>query len=372
MTAPDYSSYTQAQLQQVLGRIDAQRYPERVQEIEARLAASNHAGTPEAVATPSGLAPLWRRLLAFMIDALLLGAVGLVAGAILHAQFAAMGAWGVMVGFAIAVLYFGLMQSRLRGGQSVGMLLMNLRLVLRNGQAPGVPAAFLRAGIFCLAYFLNGTWINLPAAYQWLGIPAFVLVAVLIFSVAYLLLFNRRTHQSLHDLAIGAFVVRAGTPADELPASRLWRGHLVMIALAAVLAAAGATRMGGKFFPGQDVSAKLASATALLPRLAAVPGVERAGVVMQTMYASGSAQPAHYYVVQGVIDQAQPDPAAIARHLAQVVLDHGDEAARQDAIIVTLSWGYDIGIARSWHSTQFVETPAKWRQLTGGPAPAAN
>lgn len=36
---PDYAQYTEAQLRQVLTRIDRERFPERVAEIEARLAA---------------------------------------------------------------------------------------------------------------------------------------------------------------------------------------------------------------------------------------------------------------------------------------------------------------------------------------------
>lgn len=371
MTAPDYSSYTHAQLQQVLGHIDAQRYPERVQEITARLAVPEQLPDAVAAAAPSGLAPVWRRIAAFVIDMLLLAVVGLIAGSVLHAQFAAMGLWGLMVGFVIAVTYFGLTQSRLRDGQSVGMLLMHIRVVQRSGQAPGVPAAFLLAGIVCLAYFLNGTWISVPAQHQWLSIALAVVVFSLLLSVPYLVLFNRRTRQSLHDLAIGAYVVRAGTALPELPQARLWRGHLAVIAVVVLLCGGVAIAVSGKFFPGQATGEAVASVLALQQKLAAVPGVERVGVQMQSMRGTDG-QHARYFVVRGVIDQATPDPAAIARRLTQTVLDNNAEAAHQDALIVTLFWGYDIGIARSWQATQFAETPEKWRELLAAPPALAD
>jgi hypothetical protein len=38
LTPPDYSRYSEAELRQILTRIDAERYPERVKEIMERIA----------------------------------------------------------------------------------------------------------------------------------------------------------------------------------------------------------------------------------------------------------------------------------------------------------------------------------------------
>jgi hypothetical protein len=59
MNEPDYSQYDEAQLRQVLARIDAQRYPERVQAVHARLAelerlAAERAAQPPAAPPPRG------------------------------------------------------------------------------------------------------------------------------------------------------------------------------------------------------------------------------------------------------------------------------------------------------------------------------
>ena len=65
MDTPDYSKHSAGQLRQILGRINADRFPARVAEIETRLAAV----VPDAaVPQPTLIAPIRRRLLAFIID----------------------------------------------------------------------------------------------------------------------------------------------------------------------------------------------------------------------------------------------------------------------------------------------------------------
>ena len=134
MDTPDYSKHSAGQLRQILGRIDADRFPARVAEIEARLAALAVAVPDAAAPQPTLIAPIWRRLLAFIIDLFLLGLLGTALGALLHAQFTAMGPWGRLVGFVITLLYFDLTQSHLRGGQSAGMPVPSL---MRKSGLPG-------------------------------------------------------------------------------------------------------------------------------------------------------------------------------------------------------------------------------------------
>lgn len=53
MNEPDYSQYDEAQLRQVLARIDAQRYPERVQAVHARLAELERLAAERAALPPA-------------------------------------------------------------------------------------------------------------------------------------------------------------------------------------------------------------------------------------------------------------------------------------------------------------------------------
>lgn len=359
MDIPDYSKHSAEQLRQILGRIDAARFPERVAEIEARLAALAAAPDPAPAtleaskAQPTANAILGRRILAFIVDTILLGVIGAVAGALLHAQFAALGPWGRLVGFVVALLYFGLLQSNLRGGQSVGMHLLGVRVVTRTGEPLGMPAAFIRAGIFCLAYFLNGAVIDSGQA--WMDTAVFMLVASLTFAIYYLLLFNRRTGQSLHDLAVGAYVVSAG-PGKILPAStQIWRGHGAVIAAAVLCVCVGTTM----FLKHTQLGGTLAGMLSVQQTIGRMPGVDRVGVSLQTIKSKD--RETHRLIVSAVVDAATPEPQMLARRIALATLENYTDADKQDQLIVVLLSGYDIGIASSMQVTNYVYTPEEWR-----------
>ena len=62
----------------------------------------------------------WRRIGAFVIDSILLGLLGLLLGLFLEDFFVEIGGWGRFIGFVIAILYFGEMNSKVADGQTIG------------------------------------------------------------------------------------------------------------------------------------------------------------------------------------------------------------------------------------------------------------
>lgn len=357
MQTPDFDSYTEAQLRQVLSRIDAEKYPDRVQEIEARLASmpAVTTGAEKKHAGPVTIAGVWRRFGAFFIDVLILSLVGVAAGAMFRDQFTAMGAWGRPVGFVIAVAYFGIMDSRVAGGGSIGKLVCHLQVTRRDGTMVSVPAAFIRAAIFCSAYFLNGAYIHGLTGNASLVLAQSIVIGMLIFSVFYLLFFNRRTRQSMHDLAVGAFVVKVGSGAIVPPPQPVWRGHVVIIAmlLLAVLVAA-------RFIEKPGTIAALMVTQQAIDDL---PGIDRVSINQNEALFNDTKT--RRLFIGAVIDGADADPEATATQIAQVALDTYAEAGAQHDIIVTLATGYDIGIFSYWRSTEFAFTPAQWRTKRG-------
>ena len=49
----------------------------------------------------------WRRLVAAILDSLLLGLLGFVLGLLLFHPFARLGGWGRLLGFSVTLVYFG-------------------------------------------------------------------------------------------------------------------------------------------------------------------------------------------------------------------------------------------------------------------------
>ncbi|WP_413701976.1 RDD family protein [Psychromonas sp. KJ10-10] len=58
----------------------------------------------------------WRRIGALFIDTLVLGIFGYIVGLFLEDTFVQIGGWGRLIGFAVSISYFGIMNSALSNG----------------------------------------------------------------------------------------------------------------------------------------------------------------------------------------------------------------------------------------------------------------
>jgi uncharacterized RDD family membrane protein YckC len=362
MDKPDFSKYTEEQLRQILTTIDADRFPERVQEIHARLAqleaeasspqehddASRQDGPPE-------IAGFWRRAGAFLLDSLLLGLVGLFLGLFLHKQFEAMGAWGRLVGFVIALAYFGLMESRIFQGRTLGKRTLDIKVIARTGAPLTVGKALLRSAVFQLPYFLNG--VNLGDGYSAVALPA--IQAVVVFglggAIVYLCIFNRRTRQSVHDLIVGALVVRAQS-SDAPSLLPVWRGHIVT-----VLALFAVTIGGGAYLAAMSRNAALLPLMSVQQQVSRLPGVRNTSVIEGTSFVSGGDR-THFLSINAVTDTQAVDEKTLAGGIAGIVLATYPPVQQMDRFSVTLIHGYDIGIATRWNRNTLTGSPDDWRQ----------
>lgn len=364
MDQPDYSKYTEQELREIRRNIDATRFPDRVEQIEQRLAAL--ASAPRATALPVDVsnehsakatvpAARRRRVVAFAIDVLILGVAGLVAGGFLSKQFAALGAWGNLLGFAIAVAYFGITQSRIGGGQSPGMRILGLKLIRRDGGLLAPWPAAGRAALFCVAYFLGGLPAYLSGGNPWItGLISTPLFAVY-FSIAYLLMFNRKTRQSLHDLMVGAHVVKTASGPLVLPAGPVWRGHAIIAS-----SAIGVLTVAGILFTLPIWSGNpFTSMLQLQQAVTGTPGVRDVTVAVNFYQSKGITEPA--LRVSAIIDASVQDREAMAYRIARTALEHYPDAQRLRSVTVTLSTGYDIGIAHAFRSWNYSHSPSDWR-----------
>jgi uncharacterized RDD family membrane protein YckC len=157
---------------------------------------------PQSAASPYGpgygaqattqLAGFWRRLVAYIIDAIIVGiaaaVVEAIIGAIVHASgidATGTGVRGGLVTLVIGLLYFGYLWSR--DGQTVGYMALGMRLVRVDGQ----PVTFLLGMLRYLLIYLSFAICLIPAI-----ISAFMIG-----------LGGRK--QAIHDLIAGTLVLRA-------------------------------------------------------------------------------------------------------------------------------------------------------------------
>lgn len=144
------------------------------------------------VQASTALAGFWRRLGAYVIDAILTGIVAGIISAILGAIMQAStsdttgaGFRGGLIGLVIYLIYFGYFWSR--NGQTLGYMALGIRLVRVAGQPVSVGLALARAFLVWLSF-------------------ALCLVPAIISAI---MIGTGSQKQAIHDAMLGTLVVRA-------------------------------------------------------------------------------------------------------------------------------------------------------------------
>ena len=303
------------------------------------------------------IAGFWRRLGAFCLDCLLLAAIGLAVGFFLTDEFVRLGPWGRLLGFSVALTYFGTLNSVLMGGQTLGKRLLKIKVVAKNGTPLSVPKSFLRFLPLGAPWFLNNAQFSDSVLFSsWLYVLSVAVFGIGL-SIIYLYVFNRKSRQSLHDLMVGSYVV--STEANgPVVAPAVWQGHLTVCALLVV--ASGITPY---FTKGLAASEPFASLMNVYRTVNSEPWVVYAKINegQRFMATTGKAQSTTTYLS---ITAYSKDPdignAQRAKQLATLALSADGSAGSLNVIQVTLVYGYDIGIASSWRSKTHAHSPAEW------------
>lgn len=308
---------------------------------------------PAAMASsPSLVSRFWGRPLAFVLDMLLLGTGGAFLGSFCFATLAALGQAGRLIGLAVVLCYFGLLDSRIGRGQTLGKRLLKIRVVDAGSAGPISPTrSTVRCLLLCLPFFCNN--LVLPFDRPLLVLLVTLAVFGLGGATGYLYLANRKSRQSLHDLVARTLVLRT-IPGTAPPAARLWRGHLIVVGLWLLLVAVGAW-FG---LPQQSRSKPFTELVALQRALVANPGVNTARV--DSGVTRADAAKTSWTVVIVSVREAKLLDDDLADEVAGATLASYPAAMRGDRLTVRLVYGYDIGIARRWQRRSYSLTPNQW------------
>jgi uncharacterized RDD family membrane protein YckC len=300
----------------------------------------------------------WKRVFAMILDGILLGIVGVLIGMAAFDQLAQLGGWGRLVGFCIAIIYFGVFNSVIGKGQTLGKKMMKIHVVDRSGNHISLSKSFLRYAILGIPFFLNGALIPNSVIFS----PGGYILSLLVFgfgaAIFYLYIFNRRTRQSLHDLAVGTSVTTVNSSGEAVGSA--WKPHLVVTGVLLVIAA------------GLPVATKGLAKTWEFPELLQVQdSILSSGTVHHTTAQTGKSWGTKngekwektYFQSVAILKERPTDSESSAREIAQIILTTYPKAMEKDTIAITTTYGYDIGIARAWKSHNVSYTPEEWQQL---------
>jgi uncharacterized RDD family membrane protein YckC len=309
---------------------------------------------PPPVVKTTPIAGFWRRVAAFLIDFVVLGAPGMLFGLAVYRWAVTWGDAGRLIGFVAALLYFGLLNSRIGGGQTLGKRLLGTRVIDRGGNTLSPMRSVLRflvIAIPCVSVFdvdpappeeLSWQFVSFISVGGPLAVATVVGVGG---ALAYLFVFNRRARQSLHDLAAGSFVIRRPTAAipNGLATSPL---HLIVVScwlalfgLMTLVAAIGPSPKSSAVEPPKLVSElQVAIKTQLgLPRVTAKTG--------QTSKPGASAT--SFLQIDAQSEDIHDNLSALAPRIAAAVLDHQPDLFGNQLLIIRVWRGFDFGLL-SW------------------------
>ncbi len=323
-----------------------------------------------AVIEASTIAGFWRRLAAFFIDCIILGVPTLLLGLAAYDWAVNLGQAGKLVGFTVALLYFGLLNSRLNHGQTLGKKIFGIRVVDRNGEMLSPARSILRFLVLWVPFFLNGLWIEAAEAPGMLVYLLGVFLAFVVFgglgTIIYLYIFNRRTRQSLHDLVVGSFVLRGLEQAvpTELATPRL---HLIVATCWLVLALI----VPGLGFEMMTTDGQTAEENPLADLQAAIQSELEAEQVRitigtsSTAWVSAGTSTTTFLQVLALPGDNQNDPDDLVLSIASIVLDRHPDLFGRQVLAVKVRRGFDFGIAQWRLDHEAALDAAGWRNLLG-------
>jgi uncharacterized RDD family membrane protein YckC len=322
---------------------------------------------PATAAPPPerALASFWRRLGAFVIDSIIVGLAAFVLGIPFFDSLSKLGPYGRLVGIILAFPYYAILNSKIGDGQTLGKRILDIQVVNESGQTISFTTSSLRYLVLAVPYFLSDA--PLPATRTpWTVSVCLQALGIVSSATLYLLIFNRRTRQGIHDLAVGTFVAQADLIA---PPSRksFWKPHLLVFALLVVVAYTGGwivenKIMGWAPFPQMLEDVRL---------LEQIEGVQSAQALDQRSHSGEQTDFKRSLIITVHWVGESANRTAFANQVAKTILAHDSTVLNYDSLRVVVVRSYDIGIAKSHVKYYFEHSPSEWNSICCGTASPA-
>lgn len=282
-----------------------------------------------------------------MLDWLILGIPLEVFGWLYFDRLAQIGDRGAIVGIVVAVAYFGILGSSIGDGQTVGMRVCKIKVVDAEGKLLPVSKSLLRYAILWIPIALSGAAMPNP-------VPAVIDIAL--FFIIYLYIFNRRTRQSLHDLAVGSFVVQAATAGQPLH-QRMWRAQWAIASACVVIGLVASAVLS----PIVKRVGPFPELLAIQQEIAASGKVHQVGVQATATWSNG--ETSHSIVVTAIWKGKPVDYEKAAAELAAIALHADPSLMKRDFLQISVRTEFNLGLATGNLSRSFSHSPSQWQQL---------
>jgi uncharacterized RDD family membrane protein YckC len=310
----------------------------------------------------------WARILALLLDEVILGAVLAIPGIAASHFLSTHALDALLIGTAVAFPYFAMLNSRVGKGQTLGKKALGIRVTDRNGELIPLSRSGVRAAVFLVPFIFGSTSLHCRGGLCWLWIGLAAALAGCEFATIYLYMFNRRTRQTLHDLVAGTFVIQASVPGltglsmnygedsrSIVTRESVWRPHFAILASVLFVAWSGGQLLEKKL----QNTALFAEVTPIHAALLRQPEVRDAGVMKEYSFTGGGTS---------VVVTIQPGPGfgddeSEAAKMAGIALDANPSASSESNLTVAIQHNVNFGIAHYSWTRSYSHTPEEWRAI---------
>ncbi len=289
--------------------------------------------------------------MALLYDTIILVVIGYSLAFLIEDFLVSIGNYGLLVGFVIQATYFTICNSKLTKGQTVGKYIMNIQVVDINGNTIGVGKSFLRTLILSLPYFAFGFTVNVVVSALQTIIQSSMAIGVVVIYI-----FNKQTRQSLHDLIAGTFVATTARNEEPVPLPRVTKTPFYVFGGLVTLVTIFTVFIAIWRAPNPNVLSTYS-------KVSEINGVIKAAVIENTTIFNGSKTLSYNanIWVQDLPDNLENDK--IVREVVQIILNNATNINSFDVISISVTRGFNIGIA-GWSSTKSVwKSPNQWREI---------
>jgi uncharacterized RDD family membrane protein YckC len=319
----------------------------------------------------------WRRGFALLLDLGILFVVLAFPAIRWFGYFSYHPGWALVFGFIITFPYFIILNSRLGNGQTIGKKAMKIRVTNVKGETVSLPRSAFRFCVLAIPFFFDDVHFTCGGHACDLSYIGWLFIAWEL-AVVYLYIFNRRTRQSLHDLAARTYVIDAelwpslkkepsllGEPPSRVSGTevvtvqKVWVGHLWIVGtllVIAILAGSLAERKIEEIGPFPEL---FAIRNAVLES----EYVRDAGVTVSKNWTNGNNSTS--VVVNVTPSGILNDDAREANEIAAIALRTSPEASQVNSLDIVIFHQVNFGFAHFSNKRFFRHTPKEWQQILG-------
>jgi hypothetical protein len=184
--------------------------------------------------------------------------------------------------------------------------------------------------------------------------------------IVYLYIFNRNTRQSLHDLVVGTYVISlSNSERTSFHPKDLWKGHLAVLSMIFITVIIATTVVVPKLTQTEHFKELLIVQNRIMSSGFVYSTNVSAGKSFGTKAATNGNEKFEitHLSINAVLKNKPSDYEVPINKLAKIVLESYPPIMEINNLVIKVSYGYDIGIARAWKTQMQSRSAKEWRNL---------